>query len=477
MLIPAYKEKGNAMPPRPLDLSTPERLALLEAALPPSALTVLEVLEEGGFEAWCVGGFVRDALLGRPLHDVDVATDARWQEAQSLFAAAGLRTHEAGVAHGTLTVVAGGEPLEVTTYRVDGPYGDGRHPDAVSFSTSIEEDLARRDYTVNALAYHPQRGLLDPFGGLADLGAGVLRTVGDPRKRFEEDALRILRGCRFVSQLGFVLEEETWAAAVSQKSLLARVSVERIRAELDGLLCGAHAREALLGCVDVLSFALPELAAMRGFPQATPYHIYDVLEHTAWVVQRVPAEPALRWAALCHDMGKPAAAFTGPDGVGHFYGHAAVSVELARGILERLKAPGALREEVLALVRRHDDVVEATPRSVKRMLGRLGGDPALFRMLCALKRADALAQAPRCAPRAELADELERVLDEVLAADEAFTLAQLAVGGRDVLALGVEPGPTVGAALHAALDAVTDERVPNEAEALRAFLAAWLAGQ
>ena len=258
------------MQPRPLDTSESKRLAALDAALPPVALTTLEVLEGGGFEAWCVGGFVRDALLGRSVHDVDVATSARWQEAQRLFEAAGFATHETGVAHGTLTVVVGGEPVEVTTYRVDGAYRDGRHPDAVSFAHSIEEDLSRRDFTVNAMAFHPERGLLDPFGGQADLAAGVLRTVGDPHKRFSEDALRILRGCRFASQLGFALEDETGAAAVSQKSLLARVSAERILHELDGLLCGEHVHDALLGTADVLSFVLPELVAMRGFPQATP---------------------------------------------------------------------------------------------------------------------------------------------------------------------------------------------------------------
>lgn len=465
------------MPSHLLAIGAPERLAALRTALPATALAAVAVLEDGGFEAWCVGGFVRDALLGRPIHDVDVATNARWQEAQRLFAEAGCATHETGVAHGTLTVMVGGEPIEVTTYRVDGAYRDGRHPDAVSFAGSIEEDLARRDFTVNAMAFHPSRGLLDPFGGQADLAAGILRTVGDPRERFAEDALRILRGCRFASQLGFALEEAAWAAAVSQKSLLARVSAERIFHELDGLLRGEHVHDALLGTADALSFVLPELVAMQGFPQATPYHIYDVLEHTAWAVQHVPPEPLLRWAALCHDMGKPAAAFTGPDGVGHFYGHAAVSVELARGLLGRLKAPTALREGVLTLVRRHDDVVEPTPRSVKRMLRRLGGDPALFRALCALKRADALAQAPRCAPRARLADELAELLDAVLAADEAFSLAQLAVDGRDVLALGVSPGPQVGAALQAALDAVIDEQVPNDPAALQAFLADWLARQ
>ena len=447
-----------------------DALGLLEAALPSPARRTIDALEEGGYESWCVGGFVRDALMGRPVHDVDIATAAPWQEASRVLAAAGARVHETGTAHGTITAVVDGEPIEVTTFRVDGTYRDGRHPDSVTFVSSIEEDLARRDFTVNALAYHPRRGILDPFGGRGDLEAGVLRAVGDPRRRFEEDALRILRACRFASQLGFALDEAAYQAAVSQKSLLARMSRERIARELDGFVCGDHVHDALLATVDILSFVLPELVAMRGFEQRTPYHIYDVLEHTAWVMQHSPAEPVARWAALCHDMGKPAAAFTGPDGVGHFYGHAAVSVALATGLFERLGMPTAVREAVLALVRRHDDVIEPTPRSVRRALNRLGGDPGLFRALCALKRADALSQAPRCAPRAQLADELVEVMERVLADEGAFTVRGLAVDGRAVMALGIPQGPAVGDALQAALEAVMDERVPNEPKALETFI-------
>lgn len=442
--------------------------------LPSHALTALRVLESSGFEAWCVGGMVRDALLGRPCNDVDIATNAHWTEVKRAFEAAGFHSHETGVKHGTLTVIVEGSAVEITTYRCDGRYEDGRHPSEVAFVSSIEEDLARRDFTINALAYHPDRGTLDVFGGMDDLRGRVIRTVGEPERRFREDALRILRGCRFRSQLGFRVEEKTLRAMEASKCLLRNVSKERITHEIEGLLLGEHVHDALMETTDVLSFVIPELTAMKGFDQKTPYHIYDVLEHTAWVVQHTPAKRMVRWAALFHDMGKPGAAFEGPDGVRHFYGHAFISVELARGVMSRFLMSPALQDKILQLVRHHDDVVEPNPRAVKRMLGRLGGDVELFSALCDIKRADALSQAPHCIERVEVANELERVLAEVLASDEAFSLKQLAINGRDIIALGVEPGPKVGAALNAALEAVIDERVENVREALIAFVGEYL---
>lgn len=445
--------------------------------LPSQAAFALAALEEAGFEAWCVGGFVRDALLGRACADVDVATDAPWQEVQRVFEAAGCRTHETGTAHGTLTVVVEQEALEITTYRDDGAYADARHPEAVSFVRTIEEDLARRDFTMNALAYHPKRGILDPYGGVADLEARTIRAVGDPARRFSEDALRILRACRFASQLGFSIEPATYAGMMANKGQLLRISAERVTHELECLLLGAHVHDALMGTVDVLAAVLPELVACKGFEQRTPYHVYDVLEHTAFVVQNTPPSPLVRWAALFHDMGKPAAFFQDADGTGHFYGHAKISVELARAAMGRLALSPAFVGRVLTLVKHHDDVIEPTPKAVKRALARLGGDVGLFRALCDLKRGDALAQAPRCAGRVELADELEEVLGGILEANEAFTLRKLAVDGRDVMAAGVRQGPAVGVVLAAALDAVIDERVPNERAALLAFAATWLDGQ
>ncbi len=430
----------------------------------------LRVLEQGGFEAWLVGGCVRDALLGRPCSDIDIASDAHWQDVEHLFEEREFATHQTGVAHGTLTVIVNGQPFEITTYRCDGAYKDSRHPDSVRFVSSIEEDLARRDFTINAMAYHPEHGLIDPYGGKDDLAHGVIRAVGDPKKRFDEDALRILRACRFSAQLGFEIENDTYKGMVYNKGLLYKVSAERIVHELDRLLLGDYAGQALVNTVDALCAVLPELVAMKGFDQHTPYHIYDVLEHTAHVVDGVPPYRLVRWAALFHDMGKPACFFSDDDGTGHFYGHANVSVFLAKGIMSRLKMSPAFTSRVLTLVKRHDEVVEPTPRAVKRMLARLGGDTELFSALCDLKRGDARGQAPRCAERIGVADELERVLGEIQAKGDAFSLKDLAVNGRDAIALGIEQGPAVGAALERTLSAVIDEKVPNEREALLAFI-------
>ncbi len=441
--------------------------------LPPHALAALDALEEAGFESWVVGGYVRDALLGRPSADVDIATQAAWQDVQRVFEAQGHRTHETGTAHGTITVIVNEQALEVTTFRSDGAYADARHPKQVSFVRTVEEDLARRDFTMNALAYHPARGLLDPYGGLADLEAHAIRAVGNPDRRFSEDALRMLRACRFAAELGFAIEPATFEGMLANKGLLPRISAERITHELERLLLGAHAGSALVATVDVLAAVLPELVAMKGFEQRTPYHIYDVLEHTAHVLDGVPPYPLARWAALFHDMGKPAAFFTDENGTGHFYGHAAISVMLARGVMERLSLSSAFMARVLALVERHDDVIDLTPKAVKRACTRLGGDVDLFAALCDLKRGDARGQAPRCIGRVADADELERILADVLAADEAFSLKKLAIDGRDVMALGVPQGPLVGRALAEALDAVIDESIPNEPDALRAFVEGW----
>lgn len=445
---------------------------------PPSALRVIRTLEAAGHEAWCVGGFVRDSLLGRPVADVDIACSAPWSETESVCLDAGMRVHRTGAKHGTLTIVCDGDAFEVTTFRIDGPYSDARHPDEVRLARSIEEDLARRDFTVNAIAFHPERGLFDPFDGLEDARRGIIRTVGDPERRFEEDALRILRACRFSSQLGFTIDPASYGAMLSGKSRLLKVSAERITAELQKLLMGAYARQALLDTVDVLAIVLPELVAMKGLNQCTPYHSYDVLEHTARAVEAVPAYPLVRWAALFHDMGKPAAFFKEEDGRGHFYGHAGVSVPLARGIMDRLTFSSSFRDRVLLLVEHHDDDLEATPKAVKRVLARIGGDVELFRALCDLKRGDASAQAPRyAAERMRRADDLAHVLDGILEAGEAFTLKSLAVDGHDAMAAGIERGPAIGEALSAALEAVMEGSVANDRDALAAFLESWKAGK
>lgn len=438
--------------------------------LPAGARFVLERLAGAGFAAYVVGGCVRDAMRGDAPKDYDVCTSALPGETKRVFS--DCRTVDTGLAHGTVTVIARGEPYEVTTFRVDGAYADHRHPDRVDFVRQVERDLARRDFTVNAMAYNPWQGLCDPFGGRADLRAGCIRCVGEPARRFSEDALRILRACRFASQLGVAIDPATFDAMVAGKSLLRKVSGERVYRELERFVCGDYVHDALMTCVDVLAFVLPELVAMKGCAQVTKYHIYDVLEHTAWVVQRTPPEPLQRWSALFHDMGKPAAAFfeeTDEGPVEHFYGHAVISTQLACGIMHRLPFPAWLRRDVPPLVRAHDDVVPPNARAVRRMLGRLGGRTDLFAALCDIKRADALAQAPFCAPRADTADELRALMEQILEDEAAFTVKHLAINGRDIIALGVPAGPEVGRLLDACLDAVIDERVPNEHEALLAF--------
>lgn len=438
--------------------------------VPDYANAAISVLEEAGFETWLVGGCVRDALLSRPVHDVDIACSAPWTETQRAFEAAGYATHETGVKHGTLTVVVDNNAIEITTYRTEGAYSDGRHPDSVAPAETIEEDLARRDFTINAIAYHPNRGFRDPFNGLDDLRTGTIRTVGVPRDRFKEDSLRILRGCRFVAELGFSIEPDTLSAMQHGKTRMLSLPVERVRAELNRLLLGEHARKALLETPSVISAVLPEITAMVGFEQKSHYHMYDVLEHTAWVVQRT--EPAVlnRWAAFLHDIGKPAAFFE-REGVGHFHGHAHVSVIIGQGLLKRLGFSQKMQHDILTLVELHDEIIAPTPKAVKRTLHEFDGDVDLFRALCDLKKADALGHAKCCTSRFQLAEELLDVLDDVLDGREAFSTPDLAVSGDDVMqAFDMEPGPKVGALLSRALDAVIDGDVGNEREVLIAYL-------
>ncbi len=443
------------------------RMEAMEIRVPEYGMRVYEALSRKGFDAWFVGGYVRDALLGRTAHDVDIATDARWQQVKEACEAAGMSTYETGVKHGTLTVVPDGEhPVEVTTFRHDGRYSDSRHPDEVAFVDDIREDLARRDFTMNALAYQPAFGLFDPFNGQEDIHCGIIRVVGDPTKRFREDALRILRACRFASQLGFALDPATYQAMYQQKSLLENVSQERVTHELDELLLGASVRDALMSCVDVLTYVLPELVAMKGCEQRTKYHCFDVLEHTAQAVQHAPRTRLVRWAALCHDMGKPASAFFDDEGVEHFYGHASVSAELASGIARRLLMSPTFAADLRAVILLHSDVILPTRKSVRRALMKCSGRPELLRQLLDLKRADIAAHAPAYAAEAPLMDEVEAVLDNILENKDAFSVRMLAISGTDVMEAGISEGPDVGRALDRLLEAVVEERLPNERDAL-----------
>ena len=443
--------------------------------LPDEVNSALDRLEDAGFAAYAVGGCVRDLLMGRSPQDYDITTAARPEQTAAVFASE--RVIETGLRHGTVTVLLGGRPLEITTFRVDGPYSDARHPDAVRFTPSLREDLARRDFTMNAIACSPRRGLADPFGGADDIRDRVIRCVGDPETRFREDALRILRCVRFSSALGFSIDPPTARAARENRALLGRVSAERAAAELKKLVCGPFVRRVVLTETDILGAVLPELLPMRGFDQRNKHHIYDVLEHCAAACEAVPPEPELRLAALLHDVGKPDCFFTDEDGVGHFYGHAERGAELTDALLRRLRFANDSRERVTELVRRHDMRIEPEKRAVLRCLRRFG--PEFFFLLLKLKRADALAHAPgpKTDERVERCAALETLARALMAEAACFSLRDLAVNGADLLAAGYAPGPAVGQALETLLNAVTDGLVPNEKDSLLAYLAAAKSGE
>lgn len=445
---------------------------------PAYALHALEILESAGYEAWIVGGWVRDALLGAPCHDVDITTSALWNQSARLFAEAGCAVHETGIKHGTITVVVEGHPIEVTTYRVEGVYSDHRHPDSVRYVRKVTDDLARRDFTINAMAYHPQRGLLDPYGGAEDLAQGLVRAVGRPADRFYEDALRVLRAVRFACRMGFRMEESTHAALVAAAPGLDNIAQERIGQELCGILRTGRVGWALLHEPEVMCAALPELEPMYGFDQLSIWHVYDVLEHTVHVCNAIEAFTAgvaslrLRWAALLHDVGKPACCVIDDMGRGHFYGHPIEGAEMSERILRRLGLPGELVRSTCTLIRYHDHVVRPTARSMRRTLAILGeanhGNAlVLAHELMDLKRADAVSKQPKCAAYAIELDAMDRILDEEKHKGAPLRVSDLAVGGKEVLELlGGKPGPMVGMILSTLLQAVVDNEVENTREAL-----------
>ncbi len=437
---------------------------------PPGPLELLRRLEAAGHEAWAVGGCVRDSLLGLAPQDWDLCTAALPEEMESAFA--GLRVIPTGIRHGTLTVFPPeGPPCEVTTFRVDGPYSDRRRPDRVEFVSSLEADLARRDFTVNAMAWSPSRGLADPMGGREDLAARVLRCVGEPEKRFEEDPLRILRGVRFSAWYGLAPHPATAAAIHREKGLLSSVARERIFAEISRLLCapGESLEPVLREFWDVLA-SLPGLSClepMAGYDQGNPHHTLDLRDHTIRAAASVPPRLPLRLAALLHDAGKPLCRTVDGKGVAHYYGHAGESARLAEEALWALRCGGTLRKKVVQLVELHDLWLPPTPAVARRWLGKLGEEQ--LRDLLALERGDTLAHAPGDqAPRLARLAEWEALADRVIREKECLSLRDLAVDGKDLMALGFAPGPALGKALRALLEGVVEGRLPNERDALLA---------
>ena len=428
--------------------------------IPNYAAQVLSALEAEGFTAWCVGGCVRDSLLGRAPQDWDVTTAARPEQVLSVF---GDRAVPTGLPHGTVTVKTAGGAVEVTTFRRDGTYRDHRRPQSVVFTDSLEEDLRRRDFTVNAMALNLRGELADPLGGQRDLERKLLRCVGEPDRRFREDALRILRGVRFAAALGFALEPETDRSLRANRALLAEIAPERIWAELKGLLTAPAAAEALRAYPEIIGVFWSEVLEMVGFPQRNRHHCYDVWEHTLHALEAVPPELELRLTMLLHDIGKPGCCTIDETGCGHFKGHPARSAAMAEEMLRRLRADNATRETVVRLVAWHDRNIPRTRPGVAESLRQLGERD--LRRLLRIKRADNLAQDPAYrAMQAEI-EKAEKILDQLLTEGACVSLDQLAVRGGDLVELGFS-GPAVGETLEVLLEAVIQEQVPNDRTAL-----------
>ena len=433
--------------------------------LPEYIQNCIDLLENAGFAAYAVGGCVRDACLGRNPHDYDLCTGALPAQTEAVFR--DFRLVLAGEKHGTVTVITEDGPVEITTFRTEGGYRDNRHPDWVKFVPDIQGDLARRDFTVNAMAYSPTRGFVDPFGGREDLRNHVLRAVGDPEARFREDSLRILRGVRFAARFGLTPEEHTMQAMLSQAGLMENLARERVFEELCKLLLVAKA-EDITRFAPILAAVIPELAPMIGFDQHSPHHAYDLITHTAHVVEGVPPTLPLRWAALLHDTGKVKTFTLDATGRGHFYGHAKDSAAIADDILRRLKAPTALREEVVTLIGRHMTRLQPDRKLLRRQVSKYGF-PMVEAQL-ALQQADMGSKGTVEDDGSAVFAEVRQLLADLKAEDACLSLKDLAVNGNDLMALGFQ-GRAIGACLNRLLELVVEERLPNKKEALLAFAA------
>ncbi len=449
----------------------------MDIRMPKGAEKIINILNDAGYEAYIVGGCVRDAVLGEEPSDWDITTSAKPMEVKALFH----RTFDTGIEHGTVTVRMYHESYEVTTYRLDGVYLDHRRPEGVTFTASLEEDLKRRDFTINAMAYHPEKGLVDLFGGMEDLEAGIIRCVGDPKQRFDEDALRMLRAVRFAAKLSteekrFEIHEDTKQAILAQARFLQDISAERIREELTKLICSDHP-ERLEDAykLGITAQVLPEFDRMMETGQNNIHHIYDVGHHTIAVMQAVDPTPVLRYAALLHDSAKPDCKTTDEREVDgkkisqdHFKGHPQLGKEKARLVLRRLKMDNATRERVERLVEWHDYGLKGdiqTKRALRRGLHKMG--PDLFDDYMQLRRADIAGQSSRGREKSlEICAHMETMYREIMEEGEALNIADLKIGGKDLMDIGIPAGPKLGETLKELLDRVLEDPTKNERETL-----------
>lgn len=430
--------------------------------MPAAVNMIIEVLQQRGYEAFAVGGCVRDSILGRIPDDWDITTSASPYQVKELFQ----RTVDTGLQHGTVTVMVGNTGYEVTTYRIDGEYEDGRHPKEVLFTSNLTEDLKRRDFTINAMAYSQEQGLIDAFGGMDDMQNKIIRCVGDPWKRFGEDALRILRAVRFAAQLGFVIEEKTKQAIVELAPTLVKISAERIQTEMVKLLISD--RPQLWETVyetGITKIIMPEIDRMMETEQNNPHHIGTVGEHTLLALTKVEKNKVLRLTMLLHDLGKYETRTTDEQGTDHFYGHGKAGEELAKKILRRLKFDNDTIRQVTKLVLWHDYRVTPERKAVRRAVNKVGED--LFPLLLKIQRADYQAQSEyRREEKMQRLSQVEEIYNEILENKECVSLKTLAVTGRDLIHEGMKPGPQLGATLQQLLEAVLEQPEMNEKEKL-----------
>ncbi len=419
------------------------------------------MLHNAGYEAYVVGGCVRDAIMGNKINDFDITTSATPEQMQVVFKDE--KIFETGIKHGTITFVYNHEGIEITTYRIDGKYEDNRHPKSVQFTKSLENDLKRRDFTMNAIVYNENEGFIDMFSGISDIKSKTIRAIGNPTLRFKEDALRILRAIRFSSTLGFIIEPQTKKAMLECKKLLHNISAERIAVEINKLLLGKNVKNAILDNYEILAEIIPEIGKMHGFEQKNPWHIYDVLTHTAVVVDSTPPVLHLRLSALLHDTGKAHTFTVDSNGIGHFYGHGEKSTEIATQYLNKYKYDNATKDKVIKLVKIHDLRIEEDKLFIKKQLNRLGVER--FFDLIDLQIADNLGQNPK-KTRMEHFKRVKGIANEILNENECLSLKSLAINGSDLIKDGHTAGKNLGIILDTLLNEVIEEKIPNEREAL-----------
>lgn len=435
----------------------------MNIVLPKNVKLIIDILNKNNFEAFIVGGCVRDSIIGLTPHDWDICTNAKPEEIKKCFEF--FNTFDSGIKHGTISIVIDGEVYEVTTYRIDGTYSDNRRPDSVTFTSDIAKDLARRDFTINAMAYNEQCGLIDPYSGRNDLLDKIIRCVGNPDFRFNEDALRIIRALRFASVYDFVIENETSKSICKNADLLKNIAVERISVEFNKLLCGNGAEEILNNYRDVIAVFIPEIKPMFDYSQHTKHHNRDLWRHTTYSVKSIDKMPLLRMSMLLHDIGKPKACKRDEDGTCHFKGHPKYSAEMAEIILRRLKYPTDFIETCVTLIKYHDVRFSGSKRQLRHVMSAIGDKNV--ELLLKIQRADIMAQSDyKHKEKLEKLNLACEVYEKILADKDCFTLKQLKINGNDIKKLGVTEGVKIGKILKMLLSLVIEDKLENKKSAL-----------